>query len=228
MPASSQAPDRAEQTAKAEARRARDAEDRAWIQAALDGDRQAFAALVERYQERVYGICYGILQNRDDAWDAAQEAFVKVYRNLHRFDGDSAFYTWLYRITHNLSIDHYRAKRRRRAVDLEDHRGAEQALAEHRPQLSGDPEHNRARRELHEVLHRAMDQLSDKHRAIIVLREVEGLSYEELAEVLGIQKGTVMSRLFHARKNLQALLGPYVEQGADVPTSLKAAKEGLG
>lgn len=226
MPVSAEREQRTEEEARAEARRARDAEDRAWIAEALDGDRAAYGRLVERYQERVYGVCYGILQNRDDAWDAAQEVFVKVYKSLHRFDGSAAFYTWLYRVSHNLAIDHYRSKRRRRAVDIEDNRKLENVMAEHRPQVEGDPAHQSQRRELHELLHRAMDQLSEKHRAIIVLREVEGLSYEELAEVLGINKGTVMSRLFHARKNLQALLGPYVESGADVPPSLKAAREG--
>lgn len=217
----------ADDKAAEEARRAAyRAEDQAWVDAARDGDRRAFGRLVERYQERVYAIAYGILQNRDDAWDAAQEAFVKAYQNLHRFEGGASFYTWLYRITHNLAIDHYRAKRRRRQVDFEDKPGVNAAMAAKQPlSVTADPGQTLGRRELHEVLNQAMEALSNNHRAIIVLREIEGLSYEELADVLEISKGTVMSRLFHARKNLQSLLGPYVEHGAQVPASLKLAKQ---
>lgn len=191
--------------------------DLAWVERARGGDRKAFAALVEAYQQRVYAIAFGILRQRDDAWDVAQEAFVKAYKNLDRFEGKSAFYTWLYRITYNLSIDAHRDRQRRlaRADKL-----AEQA--EDDPAVSHPGAVNQ-RKELADVLRSAMDKLSDKHRAIIVLREVEGLSYEEMAEVLGVAKGTVMSRLHHARQNLQTLLRPYVETGETVPESLTLA-----
>jgi RNA polymerase sigma-70 factor (ECF subfamily) len=209
------------------ARRAENEVDRALVERARGGDRQAFGQLVERHQRRVYALAFGILRERDDAWDAAQEAFVKAFRNLDRFEGTAAFYTWLYRITYNVSIDHLRERNRREQVDLDENRDLEEAReGDAQPALEAHPDVMIDRRELSAVLHRAMSKLSEKHRAIIVLREVEGLSYEEMAETLGISKGTVMSRLFHARQNLQVLLAPYVRSGADVPASLKLAAQG--
>lgn len=196
------------------------------VERARDGDRRAFGELVETYQRRVYAIAYGILRQREDAWDAAQEAFVKAYRNLDRFHGDSAFYTWLYRITYNLSIDLLREKKRKETVAMDDERSQlEDALSEQGRRPEGHPDDVANRKELTSVLHEAMNRLSEKHRAIIVLREVEGLSYEEMAEVLGISKGTVMSRLFHARKNLQKLLAPYVDEGEAVSDTPKMAAQ---
>lgn len=207
------------------ARAAQKERDNKLVALAQQGDREAFGQLVETYQRRVYAIAFGILRSREDAWDAAQEAFVKAYKNLDRFQGNSAFYTWLYRITYNLSIDHLRDKKRRETVDLDENRKLESALEKTGRTVPNHPDDVSQRRELTRVLHEAMDKLSDKHRAIIVLREVQGLSYEEMADVLGISKGTVMSRLFHARKNLQSLLRPYVESGDAVPESLKLAAQ---
>ncbi len=210
-----------------ESRAAVNARDRAWVAAAKAGDRRAFGHLVEAYQQRVYAIAFGILRQRDDAWDVAQEAFVKAYRSLDRFQEQSAFYTWLYRIVYNLSIDGLRDRFRRSRVDMTEDHKIEQALLDQGRSVLQDPGKMVDRRELKEVLHCAMLKLSDKHRAIIVLREVQALSYDEMAEVLGISKGTVMSRLFHARKNLQALLRPYAREGNEVPGSLKLALEGV-
>jgi RNA polymerase sigma-70 factor (ECF subfamily) len=191
-------------------RPARLAEERAWVEAALDGDNKAFGKLVERYQKKVYGLAFGILRNREDAWDVAQDAFVKAYKNLSTYEGNAAFYTWLYRITYNLSLDVLRSKGRR----------ATEELTEQTQEAAGDdsprPEHpseTAERRELAAVVTQAMTKLTEKHRAIIVLREIEGLSYEEMADVLQISKGTVMSRLFHARRNLAALIEPYLKEG---------------
>ena len=194
-------------------------EERAWVQAALDGDNEAFGHLVERYQRRVYALAYGILRSREDAWDVAQEAFVKAYKNLSSYEGTAAFYTWLYRITYNLSLDHLRAKTRRDVVEFDEKHTEDASVHEEliRPE---HPSEVVDRRELAEVVQNAMTKLSDKHRAIIVLREIEGLSYEEMAEVLKISKGTVMSRLFHARRNLQELLKPYLEEGQGVEAKL--------
>lgn len=207
-------------------RKAQAAEDAALVKRALAGERAAFGELIERHQKRVYGVAYGILRNREDAWDVAQEAFVKAYRNLDRFEGGSAFYTWIYRITYNLAIDHYRSKGRRDAVHFEDNAMMEKVLdAEDRPTFTTNPSEMADRAELTRVLNDAMSQLSDKHRAIIVLREVEGLAYEEIADVLGVPKGTVMSRLFHARKHLQKLLEPYVAADEDEGELTWALKE---
>ena len=201
------------------------ADEMALVKAAKAGDDRAFSQLVERYQRRVYALAYGIVRQREDAWDVAQDAFVKAYRNLSRFQGNSAFYTWLYRIAYNVSMDALRARSRRSAVDLEDNQAAEIAASEEAPP-STHPAEAVARRELAEVIHKAMSRLTDKHRAIIVLREIEGLSYEEMADVLKISKGTVMSRLFHARRNLQTLLEPYVADGQAVQPALKLAPQG--
>jgi RNA polymerase sigma-70 factor (ECF subfamily) len=211
-------------TKKKEARELDAAEDRELVEKARTGDRRAFGKLVEKYQRRVYSLAFGILRQREDAWDVAQEAFVKAYKKLDRFEGTAAFYTWLYRITYNLSIDTLREKTRRETVDLDEGKKVEDALDG--DPASEHPDQMAQRKELHRVLQAAMSKLSDKHRAIIVLREVEGLSYEEMAEVLGISKGTVMSRLFHARQNLQTLLSPYVKRGEEVPQSLKLAVQG--
>ncbi|MCK6547833.1 sigma-70 family RNA polymerase sigma factor [Myxococcota bacterium] len=202
------------------------ARDLQWVEAARKGDRQAFGKLVERYQRRVYAMAFGILRNREDAWDVAQEAFVKAYRNLDRFEGTSAFYTWLYRIAYNLSIDTLRDKHRRDQVGLDETKKVEEALDAEGTRETHNPGEVADRRELAAVIQAALAKLSEKHRAIIVLREIEGLSYEEMAEVLGISKGTVMSRLFHARQNLQALLLPYVNKGEQPPASLRLAVHG--
>lgn len=197
------------------------------VEAAKAGDRNAFGRLVERHQRRVYSLAFGILRSREDAWDVAQEAFVKAYRNLDRFEGNAAFYTWLYRIAYNLAIDTLRDRSRIDAVDIEDRsRSVEDALEREGRKIADHPADMAERQELARVLNEAMARLSDKHRAIIVLREVEGLAYEEMAEVLAISKGTVMSRLFHARQNLQALLKPYVAEGGEVPMTLRLAIEG--
>ena len=195
------------------------------VKKAKEGDRRAFGRLVETYQRRVYALAYGILRNREDAWDSAQEAFVKAYKSLDKFEGNASFYTWIYRITYNVAIDHLRSRSRKEVSDLPESRQVDEALRRAGHGSNGDPDEETHRRELKAVLSKAMARLSEKHRAIIVLREIEGLSYEEMAEVLDISKGTVMSRLFHARKNLQTLMQPYVDAGDDVPASLKLAKQ---
>jgi RNA polymerase sigma-70 factor, ECF subfamily len=179
------------------------------------GDERAFRALVEKYQRRAYGIALGILRNPEDAMDASQNAFIKVFRNLHGFKGDSSFYTWLYRIVVNVCIDHCRKHGKMKPVEYDEtfRRRDEAAVV---VPLSGNtkPMHPGAKFENDELraqLNKALGELSENHRSIIVLREVEGLSYEEIAEVMDCHLGTVMSRLHHARKNLQKALKPYLE-----------------
>ena len=214
-----------ENATKAKQRSSRRAEEFELVQKALDGDDRAFRTLVERHQRRVYALAFGLVRDREEAWDIAQEAFVKAYRNLGRFQGKSAFYTWLYRITYNRSMDALRSRARRDLVQIDGNRATEAAAAEEAP-ASSHPAKQAARRELAGAINTAMNQLSDKHRAIIVLREIEGLSYQEMSEVLKISKGTVMSRLFHARRNLQVMLQPYVEQGQAVEVALDLAPQG--
>lgn len=183
-----------------------------------EGDREAFGQLVERYQTRVYSTALGMLKDEEEAREVAQIAMVKAFRNIERFRGDCSFNSWLYRITVNACLDHLRRAKRRRSVEYEDSWPPEDKANVH--PLSGntrdmEPDVKVDREQMSEILHDAMDQLSEKHLAVILLREVEGLSYEEIAEVMECHLGTVMSRLHHARKNLQLALQPHLEELGD-------------
>ncbi len=189
-----------------------EADDLTLVSRAKTGDREAFRALVVRYQRKVYAVALGIVRDPDLAWDVAQEAFVRVHRALPEFEAKSAFSTWIFRITTHLAIDAVRRERTSRKDELDDVDEADVAEAGEgilATALGNDPRANVLRKELAEKIQDALDGLPEKHRTILVLREVEGLSYEELAERLGIHKGTVMSRLFHARKKMQAALRRY-------------------
>jgi RNA polymerase sigma-70 factor (ECF subfamily) len=179
------------------------------------GDRSAFQVLVERYERRAYGIAFGMLRNREDAMDAAQDAFVKVFRNIGSFKGDSSFYTWFYRIVKNVCIDHCRKKSRAKLVEYDEtYRRKDEDPGVMK--MSGNTRDMQPgvafeQAELGKVLNEALSRLTENHRSIILLREVEGLSYEEIAETMDCHLGTVMSRLHHARKNLQKVLRPYLD-----------------
>lgn len=182
------------------------------VRQAKAGEATAFRTLVVRHQRKVYAVALGIVKDRDLAWDVSQEAFVRAHRHLPEFQGDASFSTWLLRITTHVAIDSVRRERAAQKDDVDEVResdlqgGGEGILA---TGLGTNPHENAVRRELMGKIQEALAQLPEKHRTILVLREVEGLSYEELAERLGIHKGTVMSRLFHARKKMQVLLAGY-------------------
>jgi RNA polymerase sigma-70 factor (ECF subfamily) len=189
-----------------------EADDPTLVESAKSGDAGAFRALVIRYQRKVYAVALGIVKDPDQAWDVAQEAFVRVHRHLPEFKGDSAFSTWLLRIATHLAIDSVRKERRAQKDDLDDLHEADLGGAADgilSTTLGQDPGENALRRELAGKIEEALATLPAIHREILVLREVEGLSYEELAARIGIQKGTVMSRLFHARKKMQVALADY-------------------
>jgi RNA polymerase sigma-70 factor, ECF subfamily len=180
------------------------------------GDRAAFRALFDKYHRRVFAIALGVVKNQQDANDVTQEAFVKVYRHIEGFEGASSFYTWLYRITMNLSIDLFRRRKTARQVDYDDAVGRDDDdLADPAgiapSHLGGDPSKAQSRKELVGKLTGALETLPPIHQQVLILREVDGLSYEEIAQVTQIPKGTVMSRLFHARRKMQAALAGYVE-----------------
>jgi RNA polymerase sigma-70 factor (ECF subfamily) len=174
------------------------------VQRTRAGDRDAFRELVERYQRKIAALALGMLRNREDALDVVQETFTKAYESLGRFKGDAAFYTWVYRIAYNLCVDHQRrsAKQPQTSFDAEEPgQGPPTVLADGpRP----DQPFDRARdSEIARRVREAIADLTPDHRAVILLRELEGLSYAEISQVLECPKGTVMSRLHYARRQLQ-------------------------
>jgi RNA polymerase sigma-70 factor (ECF subfamily) len=189
------------------------------------GDQRAFKLLVERYQRKVYAVALGMLKDKEEAMDVSQEAFVKVYKYLDHFKGDSSFYTWLYRITVNICIDVMRRKNAAGGETEEFDESVSTDLSEARigalgSRLGTNPQKSALRRELAEKIQEALAAVPEKHRAILLLREIEGMSYEDLSRTLDIPKGTVMSRLFHARAKVQKILSEYLE--------LDEAKSGVG
>ncbi|MGD0947818.1 MAG: sigma-70 family RNA polymerase sigma factor [Candidatus Binatia bacterium] len=180
--------------------------DQELVRASRRGDRDAFRELVERYERKVVSIAVGMVHNREDAVEIAQETFVKAYENLVRFKGESSFYTWLYRIVVNRAIDFQRRERRHPTVGLEDWSGGEGYEELLKEERLTDPYQQAQAREVGERVSAAIDELTPDHKAVILLREVEGLSYDEISRVMQCSKGTVMSRLHYARKKLQRKL----------------------
>jgi len=177
------------------------------VQRAQQGDREAFRELVERYQRKIAALALGMLRNREDALDIVQETFTKAYQSLDRFKGDAAFYTWVYRIAYNLCVDHQRrvAKQPQLSLDADEPGQATVGAIPDGPRP--DQPFDRARdAEVGRRVQQAIRELTPDHRAVILLRELEGLSYEEISQVLECPKGTVMSRLHYARRQLQARL----------------------
>ena len=184
---------------------AADPDEAALIERSIRGDKDAYRVIVEKYQRRLMACAFDILKSREDAEDIVQEAFVKSFFALKGFRGGSSLSTWFHRIVFNLSIDLKRKFRRRGGDPVEfDERTSPAAMDVGGVAIT--PEHSLEQQEVGSQIRKALEQLSDEHRQAIVLREVEGLSYEEIAEVVGISVGTVMSRLFYARKRLQAVL----------------------
>ena len=168
------------------------------------GDTEAFGELVTKYRAKIYAMLYCMVRNENDAWDLAQESFLQAWRSIHKFEGRSSFYTWLYRLTVNLAIDSLRAGR---YVEVE--------LDDAIPCSLPSPRANYRRTEISEHINTALAQLSPEHRAVIVLKEIEDLQYREIAEILNVSIGTVMSRLFYGRRKLQFILRPIFNQVYD-------------
>jgi RNA polymerase sigma-70 factor, ECF subfamily len=172
------------------------------LERARKGDSLAFGALVERYQRRVVGVAQAVVHNQDDAIELAQETFVRAYENLSKFESRSSFSTWLYRIAANLSIDFRRREGRHQVLRGEDAETEINRL----PSPRGDSYQESVRTELNKRINGALEQLTPEHRAVILLREVEGLSYDEISDMLQVPRGTVMSRLHYARSHMRTIL----------------------
>jgi RNA polymerase sigma-70 factor (ECF subfamily) len=173
------------------------------------GDTEAFDELVTRYRARVFGMIYNMKHSEQDAWDLAQDSFVKAWKSIKRFRGQSSFYTWSYRIVMNVTIDWARKKQIKAggaefddAIPLKEIDPASKTV----PKADALPYETMERSEIRARIDRAIAQLSPEHRAVILMKEIEEMQYHEIAETLGCSIGTVMSRLFYARKKLQNLL----------------------
>lgn len=181
------------------------------VKRAKAGDSAAFGELVNHYYEMVYAVAFGILRNREAARDVAQEAFLKAHRQLANFEGKSKFKTWVYRIAVNAAIDEQRRKKPSESLDATDVSDNE----DHAPVIitdpNADPREDAHQSELRVLILKALEELSADHRAVLVLREWQGFSYEEIAEALNLEVGTVMSRLFYARKKMAEALAPKLD-----------------
>jgi RNA polymerase sigma-70 factor (ECF subfamily) len=173
------------------------------------GETEAFDELVTRYRTRIFAMIYNMVHNEQDAWDLAQDSFVKAWKSIKRFRGRSSFYTWIYRIVMNVTIDWLRKKQVKGAgaefddsIQLKEIDPASKTV----PKADPLPHERMERTEIRARIDNAIAQLSPDHRAVILMKEIESMQYHEIAETLGCSIGTVMSRLFYARKRLQNLL----------------------
>jgi len=183
-------------------------EDAQLVALCQNGDCAAFDRLVTKYRNQVYATIYNLVRGEDEAWDLAQETFLKAWRHIAHFRGQSKFSTWLHRIATNVTIDWVRRKQITAGVEFDDTLAHTPIAAGSTttPHAAPSPEQAMEAGEIQARIDAAIAQLSPEHRAVILLREVDGASYEEIAETTGCTTGTVMSRLFYARKKLQTLL----------------------
>jgi len=177
------------------------------------GQPEAYGELVRRYQDRVFNACWRICGHLEDARDLTQEAFLKAFEGLGAFRQQSGFYTWIFRVAVNLSLSHRRNVHRRRTVSLDANptgagTQAEELVKRVRNDSDDDPTRAPGEAELHGAVARALHALDDDHRAVVVLRDIEGFDYQEIAAILQIPPGTVKSRLFRARMALQQAIDP--------------------
>jgi len=182
------------------------------VKRARRGDLSAYDELVRRYQERIYATIYHMTSNHEDANDLAQESFIKAFHALKSFKGGSSFYTWVYRIAVNKTINFLKQRKNRVQMSLDDL----DFNAEHDPDLVALISEKTPRREiniteLQEKLNEAMQKLSESHRLVVTLHDVQGLSHEEIAKIMDCNIGTVRSRLFYARQQMQAYLSDYLK-----------------
>ena len=183
------------------------------VSRAQSGDLAAFDSIMLLYRERLYSVIYNMTFNHEDAADLSQEAFVKAFRSLKKFKGKSSFFTWLYRIGVNLTLSHLKRKKTRRFLSF-DQISEENGSGKEFDKFSSSESssvRNTLLNELHEKLNEALLKLSDKHRTIVVLYEIDGLSHREISTIMKCTEGTVRSRLHYAKIQLQSLLSDYLK-----------------
>tara|TARA_B100000161_G_C33475977_1_gene380243 strand:+ start:178 stop:801 length:624 start_codon:yes stop_codon:yes gene_type:complete len=191
---------------------ASDADINSLVDRAISGNFEAFDQIMVHYRERLYSVIYNMTMNHTDAADLTQETFVKAFRSISKFKKKSTFFTWLYRIGVNLTLTFLKRKRSKKLFSF-DHFFSDRPNASENPVLTSK-ENNSVRstllNELHEKLNEALSKLSDKHRTIVILYEIDGLSHKEISEIMKCTEGTVRSRLHYAKVQLQSLLSDYI------------------
>ena len=181
-------------------------DDRALVRAAQGGDMAAFEELVARHRDKIYARAYSIMRNEEEAIDLSQEAWVKGWQRLKQFHGESSFSTWLSRITINLCLDQLRRLKRQQAMSIEELDEESGGVERQMPVLTVNPTEGLERAEMRKRIDAALGKLSHEHRTVLVLHEFEEMEYKEIAKTMGCSIGTVMSRLFYARRKMAALL----------------------
>ena len=185
------------------------------------GDQEALKEIFDKYHKKVYRIAYGVVRHREEALDIVQEVFIKLFRSIKNFKGRSHFYTYLYRMVMNTAIDHSRKMGKQFVSSLD-----EEGRFEPSEEIEKGPERILLQKELEEKVNRAMEKLPAEQRAALLFREVEGLSYQEMADAMGCSIGTVMSRLHYGRKRMQELLKDYVGPHSQSSGPLQSFKWG--
>ncbi len=183
------------------------ADDPTLVRAAQQGDMVAFEELVARHRDKIYARAYSMMRNEEEAIDLSQEAWVKGWQRLKQFQGESSFGTWLTRIVINLCLDQLRKQKRQRTESIEAMSEESGGVERQMPVVTTNPTAGLERRELRQRIDLALNQLSHEHRTALVLHEFEDMEYKEIAKTMGCSIGTVMSRLFYARRKMAALLG---------------------
>jgi len=188
------------------------ADDSSLVRAAQQGDMVAFEQLVARHRDKVYARAYSMMRNEEQAIDLSQEAWIKGWQRLRQFQGDASFGTWMTRIVINLCLDELRRQKRQRAESIEELNAESGGVERQMPVVPANPTSGLERAELRQRIDQALGQLSYEHRTVLVLHEFEEMEYKEIAKTMGCSIGTVMSRLFYARRKLAALLADLKKQ----------------
>ena len=187
-------------------------EDQLLVERAQNGDTSAFDVLVMKYSGKLYGLIYHMTSNREDTSDLLQDVFARAYRSLKRFRGQSAFYTWIYTIATNLTLNFLKKRGRRQTYSLDDiDQGIERDQEFIEATSGSDPFREAGLNELQQKLNEAMMKLSEDHRAVVTMFDIQGLPHAEIAKIVKVSEGTVRSRLFYAHRQLQALLADYLK-----------------
>ena len=187
--------------------------DPALVRAAQSGDMAAFEELVARHRDKIYGRAYSMMRNEEEAIDLSQEAWVKGWQRLKQFQGEASFGTWMTRIVINLCLDQLRKQKRQRTESIEAMDEESGGVERQMPVVTANPTAGLERAEARQRIDRAFAQLSHEHRTVLVLHEFEEMEYKEIAKTMACSIGTVMSRLFYARRKMAVLLADMKKEG---------------